>query len=117
MRGVGVGIHVGGGHTIGSAVTANSRVKLLSTRPTPSALHKPVTPTLISCHAWYDRVVVCGCGNIAINPAFIIAAGAVVFRTNTVPMSGAEFSGYLIESEGGLDLRDAELKFFLVGGR
>ena len=37
--------------------------------------------------------------------------------TYAVAVSGSEFSGDPLEYGGGLDLRDAALKFFLVGGR
>ena len=46
-------------------------------------------------------------------PDFFIAAGTVLVGTNAVAMSGAEFSGDLLESDVSLELRDAAINFFL----
>ena len=53
---------------------------------------------------------------MAVTPAFLVVASAVVFGTEVVAMSGAEFDRDILESDGVLELLDAALKFFLVSG-
>ena len=58
----------------------------------------------------------CGYGDVAVTPAFLIAAGYVVVRFDAMAMSGAEFAGDPLESDGVHELKDAALKFLLVCG-
>ena len=54
---------------------------------------------------------------MAVTPYFIIAADNVLVRTDAVVMSASYFSGDTLESDGGLELGDMPLKFFLVSGK